>query len=92
MVRFLIRIFLINCLILLGPMGGNPGGPFGFGHPLHGRLGFPDMRMPFPMGGPFPPPFMGMHPGMGPMGMAGDFFGRRGGGMGGRGPFGARYR
>ncbi|GAV02828.1 hypothetical protein RvY_13346 [Ramazzottius varieornatus] len=74
-----------------GPMGGNMGGnPFGFGHPLHGRLGFPDMRMPFPLPGPFPPPFMGMHPGMGPMGM-GDFFGRRGGGMGGRGPFGPRH-
>ena len=71
----------------MGLLGGPPG-PFGFGpgHPLAGRLGFPpDMRLPFPMPGPFPP-FMGMHPGM-PMGMPGDFFGRggprRGGGFGG---------
>ncbi|OQV19076.1 Serrate RNA effector molecule-like protein [Hypsibius exemplaris] len=76
-----------------GAQGANPGGvgllggppnPFGFGpgHPLAGRLGFHpgEMRMPFPLPGPFPP-FMGMHPGMPHMGMhAGDFFGRGGGG------------
>jgi Arsenite-resistance protein 2 len=80
-----------------GPHGvgllGGPPGPFGFGpgHPMAGRLGFhPEMRLPFPMPGPFPP-FMGMHPGFPHMGMPGaDFYGRGGPRRGG--PFGGGPR